>query len=114
MLNFELAARQIHLQMAAAEHPICDDFLPQRVESREKILMEFEKHQVFEAADGMSDLGEIAKAYCMSEKSDISFNQAFELGAKVMRKKLHLHGIITSDDVNAKRMFRVFFRSFMT
>jgi hypothetical protein len=31
--------------------------------------------------------------------------QAFELGSTVMNKKLHLHGIITSDDVNTKRRF---------
>jgi phosphoglycerate dehydrogenase-like enzyme/ribulose-5-phosphate 4-epimerase/fuculose-1-phosphate aldolase/SAM-dependent methyltransferase len=84
---------------------LSDEFLPQRAESREKTLMELEKRQIFEAVDGMSDLGEIAKVFRMSEKSDLSFNQAFELGANVMRKNLHLHGIVTSDDVNAKRRF---------
>lgn len=84
---------------------LSDDFLPESQENREKVLMELEKRNVFECVDGLCDLGEIAKVYSMSEKSELTFNQAFELGCEVMRKKLHLHGIITSDDVTAKRMF---------
>jgi phosphoglycerate dehydrogenase-like enzyme/ribulose-5-phosphate 4-epimerase/fuculose-1-phosphate aldolase/SAM-dependent methyltransferase len=84
---------------------LSDDFLPQIQEQRERSLMELEKRGIFEVADGMSDLGEIAQVCSMSERSNLSFNQAFELGSTVMRKKLHLHGIITSDDVTAKRKF---------
>ena len=85
---------------------ISDDFLPQTQEERESALMAFERLNVFEFADGMADVGEILKVYRMSEKqANLSFNEAFEMGSKVMRKKLHLHGIVTNDDVIAKQMF---------
>lgn len=84
---------------------LSDDFLPRAQEQRELALMELEKQGIFEVADGLSDLGEIAKVFSLSEGSNLSFNDAFELGVQVMQKKLHLHGIITSDDVTAKRKF---------
>jgi phosphoglycerate dehydrogenase-like enzyme/ribulose-5-phosphate 4-epimerase/fuculose-1-phosphate aldolase/SAM-dependent methyltransferase len=84
---------------------LSDDFLPYDRQQRERALMELERWGVFEAADGMSDLGEIAKVHSLSVGSNLSFNDAFELGCHVMQKKLHLHGIVTSDDVTAKRMF---------
>ena len=84
---------------------LSDDFMPYSQAERETAMMELQQRNIFEVADGMSDLGEIAQAYAMCERSTLSFNDAFELGSTVMRKKLHLHGIITSDDVNAKRRF---------
>ncbi|KAL3923727.1 MAG: hypothetical protein SGILL_001489 [Bacillariaceae sp.] len=84
---------------------ISSDFLPYDQDQRYKSLMELEKKGIFEVADGIADLGEIAKVYSLSEGSSISFNDAFEVGVQVMQKKLHLHGIITSDDVTAKRKF---------
>jgi SAM-dependent methyltransferase len=84
---------------------VSDDFLPSDEEEREQVLLTLEKANVFEIADGMSDLGEIAKVYSLSGNSTLSFNDAFELGSQVMQKKLHLHGIVTSDDVTAKRKF---------
>lgn len=84
---------------------LSDDFLPFSQEEREQSLMEFHNKGIFEVADGLSDLGEIAKVFSLSAGSNLTFNDAFELGVQVMRKKLHLHGIITSDDVTAKRMF---------
>ncbi len=84
---------------------LSDDFLPPSQAEREIAMMALQKRNIIEVIDGMSDLGEIAQAYSMCQKSKLSFNDAFELGCIVMRKKLHLHGIITSDDVNAKRKF---------
>lgn len=84
---------------------LSDDFLPAAHAERENAMLELQKRNILEVVDGMSDLGEIAQAYSMCEKSTLSFNDAFELGSTVMRKKLHLHGIITSDDVIAKRKF---------
>eukprot|EP00934_Nitzschia_sp_Nitz4_P000027 Nitzschia sp. Nitz4//scaffold190_size42200//21271//27280//NITZ4_007392-RA/size42200-processed-gene-0.51-mRNA-1//-1//CDS//3329540144//27//frame0 len=84
---------------------ISDDKLPVAQSERETIMMELQKRSIFESLDGMSDLGEIAKVYSICEKSTLTFTDAFELGSTIMRKKLHLHGIITSDDVNAKRKF---------
>lgn len=111
------------------------DFLPSEEQHRENSLLLLQKRDIFELLDGMSDLGEIAKVYHMCDTSHhklsqgpdarstphhhaittnynpqnthqaLSFNQAFELGCSVMTKKLHLHGIITSDEVTAKRRF---------
>jgi phosphoglycerate dehydrogenase-like enzyme/ribulose-5-phosphate 4-epimerase/fuculose-1-phosphate aldolase/SAM-dependent methyltransferase len=84
---------------------LSDDFLPFEQDKRYQALMQLQKKDIFEVVDGMSDLGEIAKVYSVSEGSNLSFTDAFELGRHVMQKKLHLHGIITSDDVTAKRKF---------
>ena len=91
---------------------LSDDFLPPDEETREKVLLAFDKGNIFEVADGMSDLGEIAKVYSLAaqagnntDTNTLTFNDAFELGCKVMQKKLHLHGIVNSDDVTAKRRF---------
>jgi hypothetical protein len=84
---------------------VSDNVLPIDQEKRAQALMQLEKQNIFEVADGMSDLGEIAKMYSLSEGSSLSFNDAFELGCQVMQKTLHVHGIITSDDVTAKRKF---------
>jgi phosphoglycerate dehydrogenase-like enzyme/ribulose-5-phosphate 4-epimerase/fuculose-1-phosphate aldolase/SAM-dependent methyltransferase len=84
---------------------LSDEFLPAAHSERESAMVELQKRNILEVVDGMSDLGGIAQAYRMCEKSNLSFNDAFELGSTVMRKKLHLHGIITSDDVIAKRKF---------
>jgi ribulose-5-phosphate 4-epimerase/fuculose-1-phosphate aldolase len=46
----------------------------------------------------LSDLGEIAKMYCLSEGSKWTFSDSFELGCQVMQKKLHLQGIIISEE----------------
>jgi phosphoglycerate dehydrogenase-like enzyme/SAM-dependent methyltransferase len=84
---------------------VSDSFLPVEWEKREEALLALGRRDVFEVADGMSDLGEIAKVFSLSSGSTVSFNDAFELGCQVMQKKLHLHGIVTSDDVTAKRKF---------
>lgn len=84
---------------------LSDDHLPYAQEVRERSLMELEKRSIFAVADGMCDIGEIGKVFSICEKSNLTFTQAFEMGCLVMKKKLHLHGIITSDDVNAKRKF---------
>lgn len=84
---------------------VSHDVLPIDEEQRENILLSLVKQGVFEVADGMSDLGEIAKVFSLSGGTNLTFNDAFELGRQVMRKKLHLHGIVTSDDVTAKRKF---------
>ena len=84
---------------------LSDDFLPQSPSDRETALMALQQRNILEVVDGMSDIGEIAQAYSMCMKSYLPFNDAFELGSIVMRKKLHLHGIIGSDDIIAKRKF---------
>lgn len=87
---------------------VSDDFLPHDYAHREDVLLTLDKTKIFEVADGMSDLGEIAKVYSLAaggKNNSLSFHDAFELGCKVMQKKLHLHGIVNSDDVVAKRRF---------
>ncbi|KAG7362956.1 glyoxylate reductase [Nitzschia inconspicua] len=84
---------------------LSSDLLPFEQDQRYEALMQMQKKNIFEVMDGMCDLGEIAKMYSLSEGSNLTFNDAFELGCQVMQKKLHLHGIITSDDVTAKRKF---------
>ena len=86
---------------------LSDDFLPPIEELRQKSLVALERLDIFEFADGMGDVGEIAKVYSMSEEQSepLTFNGAFELGSKVMRKKLHLQGIVTDEKVQDKRMF---------
>eukprot|EP00529_Nitzschia_sp_RCC80_P008120 CAMPEP_0113470372 /NCGR_PEP_ID=MMETSP0014_2-20120614/16407_1 /TAXON_ID=2857 /ORGANISM="Nitzschia sp." /LENGTH=1236 /DNA_ID=CAMNT_0000362931 /DNA_START=299 /DNA_END=4009 /DNA_ORIENTATION=+ /assembly_acc=CAM_ASM_000159 len=84
---------------------LSDDFLPYEQEHREIALMELHNRDIFEVVDGLSDLGEIAKVYSLSAGTNLTFNDAFEFGVHVMQKKLHLHGIITSEDVTAKRRF---------
>ena len=86
---------------------VSDDFLPMDEKRREEVLFTLEKGHIFEAADGISDLGEIAKVFCLAanKSTSFSFHDAFELGCRVMQKKLHLHGIVHSGDVTAKRKF---------
>jgi phosphoglycerate dehydrogenase-like enzyme/ribulose-5-phosphate 4-epimerase/fuculose-1-phosphate aldolase/SAM-dependent methyltransferase len=86
---------------------VSDDFLPYNEETREKVLLKLDRRDIFEVADGMSDLGEIAKVYSLAAggSATLSFNDAFELGCKVMQKRLHLHGVVNSHDVDAKRRF---------
>mmetsp|Transcript_16902 Transcript_16902/g.38755 ORF Transcript_16902/g.38755 Transcript_16902/m.38755 type:complete len:1215 (+) Transcript_16902:92-3736(+) len=84
---------------------VSDDFLPTDQKKREEVLLMLENGDIFEVVDGISDLGEIAKVYSLAGNKSLSFNDAFELGCQVMRKKLHLDGIVRSDDVTAKRKF---------
>jgi len=86
---------------------VSDDFLPPDEETREGVLLTLDRKEIFEVADGMSDLGEIATVYSLAagDKTNLSYNDAFELGSKVMQKKLHLHGIVKSENMLAKRRF---------
>lgn len=100
---------------------LCDDFLPNDQEEKERILVHLKKEGIVEALDGLSDLGEIAKAYALfccdnnttrttptaqvkkgfitpTAATAFTFSDAFELGARVMRKKLHLHQVISVNE----------------
>ncbi|VEU42981.1 unnamed protein product [Pseudo-nitzschia multistriata] len=84
---------------------VSDDLLPMDEKRREEVLLTLVKRDIFEAADGISDLGEIAKVFSLAGGTTFSFNDAFGMGCRVMEKKLHLHGIVHSEDVTAKRKF---------
>ena len=102
-----LEEKTVSLIRSKAVVSVSDDFLPLDQQLRESVLLKLDKNNIFEVADGMSDLGEIAKVYSLAadEKPVLTFQDAFELGCKVMQTKLHLHGIVKSDDVVAKRRF---------
>lgn len=88
---------------------ISDDFLPMDAEEREQSVIAFEKYNIFSTVDGMCDLGAIDKVYSMAEKQDDtktnSFDRAFEMGANVMRRKLHVNDLITDVSADDKKRF---------
>jgi len=84
---------------------LSDDFSPVEQEERDRSILALEEKEIFEALDGLIDLGGIAKVFALSNKSDLSFKETFELGSRVMQKKLSLHDVVANIDVDNKRVF---------
>jgi ribulose-5-phosphate 4-epimerase/fuculose-1-phosphate aldolase len=84
---------------------LSSNFLPYDQDQRYQALNQLRKKDIFEAAEGLSDLGEIAKMYSLVECSNWTFEDSFDLGCRVMQTKLRLHGIIISDDVSINQKF---------
>ena len=83
-----------------------DFLLPWDEGKREKSRVSMERKDIFEFADGLADVGAIARAYALSNPSqNFGRKDIVELGAKVMQKKLHLDGIVKQYDTEDKRKF---------
>ena len=81
-------------------------FLPEHEVEKERSRLALERRGIFEFADGLCDVGKIARAYGLSNpKHPKTRKDIIELGSTVMRKRLHLDGIVKQYDTEDKRKF---------